>query len=362
MPFYICPKCKRIWQYPIEKCPECFLTLERIGSEKIKVVGVSKVQIPTMFHPKTPYFVLLLEDENGNKWVQKSVKEYKIGDEFEIKISKDKNSVSIWRIKYDILEGIEKVIAILGGLEVNSETKILILPTLISPRHPYFAENTSPEFLQATIQYLIEIGVRPENIKVVAQSFDEVPIGASAQKSQLLKVCQEKKVLPVDLAEKKFVKKEISGMSFEISKEVFDSDLIINLPILKIGKISATKNILKLLKKENYLGLEYLYLEEEMLENLKEILPAPLTIAEGINIQKSNGYTTFLGLILASFNSLNLDRVFAEITMIKDYYPPTTLPPKAGPSLPEYLKSVKIENIPVLGRQIEELQYEVEKF
>jgi len=359
MPFYRCSKCKKIWQYPIEKCPDCFLTLERIGSEKIKVVGVSKVQIPTLFHPKTPYFVLLLEDENGNKWVQKSVKEYKIGDEFEIKIKNDENAVSIWRIKYDIFEGIEKVIAILGGLEVNSETKILILPTLISPKHPYFAENTSPEFLQATIQYLIEIGVRQENIKVVAQSFDEVPIGASAQKSQLLKVCQEKKVLPVDLAEKKFVKKE----GLEISEEVFSSNLIINLPILKIGKISASENILKLLKKENYLGLEYLYSAseseggkegspsltgEEILENLKEILPAPLTIAEGINIQKSNGYTTFLGLILASFNSLNLDRVFTEITMIKE--------------LPECLKSVKIENIPVLGRQIEELQYEVEKF
>jgi len=359
MPFYRCSKCKKIWQYPIEKCPDCFLTLERIGSEKIKVVGVSKVQIPTLFHPKTPYFVLLLEDENGNKWVQKSVKEYKIGDEFEIKIKNDENAVSIWRIKYDIFEGIEKVIAILGGLEVNSETKILILPTLISPKHPYFAENTSPEFLQATIQYLIEIGVRPENIKVVAQSFDEVPIGASAQKSQLLKVCQEKKVLPVDLAEKKFVKKE----GLEISEEVFSSNLIINLPILKIGKISASENILKLLKKENYLGLEYLYSAseseggkegspsltgEEILENLKEILPAPLTIAEGINIKKSNGYTTFLGLILASFNSLNLDRVFTEITMIKE--------------LPECLKSVKIENIPVLGRQIEELQYEVEKF
>jgi len=71
MAFYHCPNCKKIWQYPIEKCPDCFLNLERIKSKKIKVIGVSKVQIPTMFHPKTPYFVLLLEDENGNKWIQK---------------------------------------------------------------------------------------------------------------------------------------------------------------------------------------------------------------------------------------------------------------------------------------------------
>jgi hypothetical protein len=65
-------------------------------------------------------------------------------------------------------------------------------------------------------------------------------------------------------------------------------------------------------------------------------------------IQKLNKFTSFLGLTLASFNSLNLDRVFAEITMMKD--------------LPEFLKKVKIENIPIVGREIEELQFEVDKY
>ena len=72
--FFQCPKCNKVWQYPMEKCPECFLDLERIKSKNIKVIGVSKVTIPTMPHPNVPYFVLLLEDENGNKWVHKSEK------------------------------------------------------------------------------------------------------------------------------------------------------------------------------------------------------------------------------------------------------------------------------------------------
>ncbi len=351
--FYQCPKCKRVWQYPVEKCPDCFLELERMKSEKIKVIGISKVTIPTILHPKTPYFVLLLEDENGNKWVQKAVKEYKIGEEFILEPTQDKNlprtelvlvrgAVAIWRIKYDTLEGIEKVIDLLGGLKVEQGSKILILPTLISPKHPYFGENTSPEFLQTTIKYLLEKGAKAENIKVAGQSFDEIPIGASAQKSQLLKVCQNFKILPLDLSQTNFVRKE----NFEISEEVFSADLVINLPILKISRESASENLFKLLKKENCLGLKYLSSEEEIYRGLTKFLPPILTLAEAQNVQKPDRFVVFLGLVLASFNSLNLDRVFAEISMAK---------------LPEILKNVKIGEISILGRKVEELQFSVEK-
>jgi len=346
MAFYHCPNCKKIWQYPIEKCPDCFLNLERIKSKKIKVIGVSKVQIPTMFHPKTPYFVLLLEDENGNKWIQKSVKEYKIGgNEFETEVKRnDENAVSIWRVKYDILEAVEKVIDLLGGLKIDPQTKILILPTLISATHPYLAENTSPEFLESTIKYLFENGVGIHNIKVCGQSFNEFPVEASTQKSQLLKVCQELKVLPINLAEKNFLKK--GGL--EISEEVFSADLILNLPILKMGKAQASENLFKLLKKENYLAQKYLSSNEEIFKKLIESLPKILTIAEANSVQKSDGFVAHLGLVLASFNPLNLDRIFFEITMEKN--------------LPEILKGIKIDGIPIVGREIEEVKFNVEKY
>ena len=346
MAFYHCPNCKKIWQYPIEKCPDCFLNLERIKSKKIKVIGVSKVQIPTMFHPKTPYFVLLLEDENGNKWIQKSVKEYKIGgNEFETEVKRnDENAVSIWRVKYDILEAVEKVIDLLGGLKIDPQTKILILPTLISATHPYLAENTSPEFLESTIKYLFENGVGIHNIKVCGQSFNEFPVEASTQKSQLLKVCQELKVLPINLAEKNFLKK--GGL--EISEEVFSADLILNLPILKMGKAQASENLFKLLKKENYLAQKYLSSNEEIFKKLIESLPKILTIAEADSVQKPDGFVAHLGLVLASFNSLILDRIFFEITMEKN--------------LPEILKGIKINGIPIVGREIEEVKFNVEKY
>jgi len=365
MAFFKCPKCKKIWQYPIEKCPQCFLNLERMKSEKIKVIGVSKVQIPTIFHPKTPYFVLLLEDynppsslppkgrapENRNRWVQKSIKEYKIGDIIEYETSRDKNAVAIWRIKYDILEAMEKVVEFIGGLEINQDSKILILPTLISLKHSYLAENTSPEFLDAILKFLFKIGIKSENVKVASQSFDEIEIGVKAQKSGLLEVCQKNKVMPFDLTKGNFIKKD----DLEISEEVFKSDLILNLPILKMGKAQATENIFFLLKKENFLAQKYLYppseseggkeggpslIEKEIFEKLEKEIPQFLTVAEGNYVQDEKGFTHYLNLVFASFNSKNLDSVFFEITKRK---------------LPEILEDVKIEELKVLGREIDEV-------
>ncbi|MBZ9578506.1 DUF362 domain-containing protein [Patescibacteria group bacterium] len=357
--FYQCPKCKKTWQYPIEKCPDCFLKLERVFSEKIKVVAVSRVNIPTPLHPKIPYFVLLLEDDKGRKWVQKSVKEYKAGSEFKIESTQDKNAVAIWRVKYDVLEAIEKVVSLIE--KINPAVKTLILPTLIAPRHPYFAQNTSPEVLNQLIKFLIQRGVKKENIKVAAQSFNDFPITASAKKSKFLSVCEKNKVQILDLSQKGFKRLQpthrpsippthpkTENFIFDVSEEVFKNDLIINLPILKldkkIGIRGALENLTRFLNKESYLGLKYLYGEQKLILSLKEVLPEILTIADAISIQTPNTFTAFSGLILASFNPLNLDRVMAEVALI---------------DLPEYLKSVNLNKIKIVGREIAEVQYDL---
>ena len=282
--FYGCQKCKKVWQYPISKCPDCFLELKKIKSEKAKVIGISKVNIPTIWHPKVPYFVLLLEDEKGNRWTHKSIKEYKIGDNFSLEPIKEKGAVAVWRTKYDILEAIEKAINLLGGLSIDSNSKILILPTMISPKHPHFAENTSPQFLESMIKYLTEKGADHKNIKVASQSFNDFSIEATAQKSQLLRVCRENKIIPLDLSKTNFVKKEKDGFSFEISEEVFNNDLVINLPILKINsklKVrGAVENVFKFLKKDSFSSLKYLHEYEDLQMKIHEVLPDYLTVPE----------------------------------------------------------------------------------
>jgi len=351
--FYQCSKCQKKWQYPIKKCPHCFAELKRIKTQKAKIIGLSKTNIPTLLHPKTPYSVLVLEDEKGNRWTQKyaphekSSKEYQVGDEFILESIKDKNAVALWRIKYDILEAIERTVELIGSLDINQDSRIVVLPTLTSPKHPHFAENTSPEFLEGLLLYLFQKGIKAENIKVAGQSFTDIPIEASIQKSQLLRVCRDFKISPLDLAKTNFVKKEKEGLVLELSEELFNNNLIINLPILKMGKALASENVLKFLKKENYLGLKYLHEKEKIIKTLKDIMPQCLTIAEAHTIQKPDKFTVFLGMILTSFDFLNLDRIFFEITCQE--------------KLPRILEKIEIEKIPVLGRTIEEIQYEVGK-
>jgi uncharacterized OB-fold protein len=336
--FLQCPKCKRIWQYPIEKCPDCFLKLEKVKSKKAKVIGGGKTTIPSIFHQKIPYFVYVFEDENKNRWIQKSEKELKIGEEIEIEKAKNKDAVAIWRVKYDFFETIEKLVEILN-VKFEKNSKILILPTLVKDSHSYFRDNTSPEFLESVIQFLVENGIEPQNIKVCSQSFDEVEIEKKAQKSGLFEVCKKQKIILLDLAKGNFVKKG----DLEISEEVFKADLILNLPILKIGKSSSCENLFFLLKKENYLAQKYLYSEIEIFEKLKKQLPEVLTIGEANRVQDKNGIVHYLNLALASFDPKNLDRVFCEIIKEKE--------------LPEMVKEVKIENIEILGRKISEVEF-----
>jgi len=350
--FYKCPQCQKVWQYSIQKCPECFVKLERLESKNIKVLGVSKVTVPTIMHPITPYFALVLEDDNENRWAYKSVKEYNVGDDFVIESSDDKDAVAIWRIKYDILEAIEKVLSLIKDVEIKGNSKILILPTLLEAKHPYLSYNTTPQFLAGIIQFLIKKGANPKNIKVASQSFDHTPIEASVTKSQLLKVCQNSQTTPLNLAKTKFIKKEVGNFSFEVSEEFFQNDLIINLPILnldsKIKVRGAAENILKCLKKESYLSAKYLYSYEDILVNLQKVLPNYLTLGEAMSIQKQDKHVARLGLVLASFNPFHVDRIFAKITGTE--------------CLPKHLKNVDLEKIIIVGRKIKEVEYNVDEF
>jgi uncharacterized protein (DUF362 family) len=351
MAFFQCPKCKNKWQYNISKCPDCFLELERIRSTKIKVIGISDVKIPSVLHPKTPYFVLALEDEKGSRWVQKSIKEYKIGEEFRSISTQNKQAVSIWKVKYDTLEAVESTIELIGGIKINENSKILILPALTAVKHPHLAQNTSPEFLEGIIKFLKQKGITTKNIQMASQSFDDVPIEALAQKSQLLQTALKHKINVLDLAQTKFIEKNTDSFTVQVSEQVLKNDLIINLPIFKLDlktKIKgATDNILKLLSKKSYLSFEKIEDYQNILKEINQVLPEYLNLAEAISIQRTDKIVTYLGLVLAGFNSLNLDRVFAEIVMTEN--------------LPEYLKNIKIENIPIIGRRLDELKYNIEK-
>jgi len=338
MYFFQCPKCKKTWHYLIEKCPDCFLKLERIKSKKIKIIGGGQTIIPSIFHQKVPYFVYVLEDENNNRFLQKSDKELKVGDEFEVEKAKSKEAVAIWRVKYDFFESIEKVVDLLN-FRLEKNLKILILPTLIKDSYSYLRDNTSPEFLEDVLEFLKESGIDLKNVKLVSQSFDEIDIEKKLSKSGMLEVIKRKGVIFYDLAKGNFVKKE----DLMISQDVLSADLILNLPVLKIGRACASENLFFLLKKENFLAQKYLSCDKEIFEKLTTQIPPVLTIADANKIQDKMGIVHYFNLCFGSLNSKNVDRVFFQTVKEKE--------------LPEIIRDVNIENVEIVGRNIDEIEF-----
>jgi len=346
MAFYRCDKCNLTWQYPIKKCPHCFNALTGQKGKQARVIAVSRVGIPTLLHPITPYNVLLLQDENNNVQVQKTFKEYEVGVEYQIDSVLDPGAVALWKVKYDWREAIDKVFSLLGGLKIDGSKKILLLPAASAASHYYFRDNTSPQFFEAILEYLLESGAKLDNITVGAQSFGDISIGAIAQKSGLLEICVKHGIEPKDLSTSTFEKRG----EFEIAKDALDADLILNLAMLKVGQISAARNLFKILKKENLLSLKYLEAEADVVKSFKEIEGKTITAADGEVTQRSNKITSFTGVVLAGRDPLNVDLVFNEIA-------------KAN-RMPEIFKTLdlKLEKIPVAGRTVQEAQYQAEFF
>jgi hypothetical protein len=328
-----CPKCKRKWQQPIKVCPYCLIEVERAKSEATEVVASSKVNMPSLFHMSIPYYANIVKDDKGNLFSLKS--EEKI-ERAETKSNPE--SVAVFKLKHDIVEGLENIFKLLE-ISLNENSKILIIPTVVSPNHSYLRENTSPEFLEAVLDFLLE---KKAVVKVGAQSFNDIPIEAMAQKAGLLDICFKKAITPFDLGKTNFVKKD----DLEISEEVLNADLVLNLGMLKAGRAASTDNVFKVLKKENYSGLKYLQSEKEIADKLIKTLSNVLTIGEAETVQRKNGITTYLGLIFGGKSFLNVDALFNRVIMEKQ--------------VPELIKEINPESIAVSGRKIKEVERDIE--
>jgi hypothetical protein len=327
---YQCPKCKRRWQQPVKVCPYCLVDLERMESFKKEIVVSSKVSIPSLFHMSVPYVANIIKDENDNFFALKS--------EGKEELKSNPQSVAVFRIKYDIIEALEEVFRLLE-IDLKENSKVLVIPTVVSPDYSYARENTSPEMMEAVLDFLL---MKKIVVKVGAQSFNEIPIEGLAQKSGLLDVCLKKGITPFNLALSNFVK----NSDLEISEEVLNSDLVINISMLKAGRATSTDNVFKILKKENYSGLKYLSSEKDIADKLIKSVSNVLTIGEAEIVQRANKITTYLGLIFGGYNFLKVDSLFNRVIKNK--------------GLPEVIKDMDPESIIVSGRSLKEVEQDIE--
>ena len=322
---WVCKNCNKKWIYPVKRCVYCKgETTKQIGKE-MKVVGITKVNIPSPMHPIVPYYTLILEDEHGNRMPKKVMKEYKIGDSYKREKAKTENAVSIIKIKYDTYEAVKEAIELIGSINVNKDSKILIKPDIFADAYPYQALTTNPKTVKAIIDYLLEKGAVKENITIVEQvQFGETE--KAFDKTGFSKLANECCVKLLDLSKTEFIEKEKDGIKLEISKEMFDKDIIINVPVMKthlfLGISGALENMTRVVSRENYKSLEKdLTKAIKAIAILHKLIPKYLAIGDATIGMQGNGPAAygepaFLNMILASKDPVALDKIFQEIGLL----------------------------------------------
>ncbi len=323
---WICKKCKKKWIYPIEECIYCNAKISKQVGNKTKVIGLTEVTIPSIMHPIVPYYTLILEDEHGNRMPKKTMREYKIGDEYRWEKSEDESAVSIIKIKYDFFEATKQAFSLIGDVDIEKDSNILIKPNIMAAAYPYMAITTNPRVVDSLIEYLTKKGASAENI-VVAEQVQYGDFDNAARKSGFGKLCKKWGIRLVDLSQTDYVEKESGGFRFQLTKEIATKDLVINVPVMKthllLGISGALENMTRLVSKENYKEMARDPLKAlDAIAHLHKVLPRYITLGDASIGMQGNGplkygEPAFLNMLLASKDPVALDKVFQEIGMLR---------------------------------------------
>jgi uncharacterized protein (DUF362 family) len=318
---WVCEKDKKKWLYPIEKCIYCRQPVKKVITKKSKIIGITKVNIPSPMHPIIPYYILLLEDENGNRLPKKVMKERFIGQAYELKPVSNINSLIIMKIKYDVKSYLEESMKLIPQYHLNPDEKILIKVSAIEPAYSYQSVTTNPKMLDALISYLKGQGVK--NIEVAEQSWPGYDTMKSIKKSGLLDVCKKHSVGFLDLSKEDYEDLVIDGLQYKIAKCAF-SRKVINLPVMKTNSqiviSGALENMMRFTDSETQRMMFNEGIEKTLPQLIKK-LPKFLSIGDatiGMEGQgpTSSGEPAFLNMLFISGDPVALDTAFIEMGML----------------------------------------------
>ena len=338
---------KRKWIYPVNEDLYSHGKIKKQISIKAKVIGVTKVNIPSPMHPIIPYYVLLLEDEFGNRMPKKVMREYFIGDNYNPKLATSDNAVVLTKIKYDIDEYLKDTMRLLN-VSIKPSDKVLIKPSIIEAAYPYQAVCTNPNVIDAIIVWLKGQGVA--DIIVGEQSYD---VMNAAKKSEILDVCKKYNISFVDLSIGEFIDKTVNEVTLRVQKEASER-ILINVPVLKthaqLGVAGALENLMRLLhpttQKEFYdkgIGV--------MMPLLSEAFQGSISIGDasiGLHGQGPGalGEPAFLNMLYASKNPMALDAVFCATSMLPK-------PAYIAEAMRQGIIGADIKYIEIVGEELE---------
>lgn len=360
---WVCSECNKKWIHPVDTCVYCFGPIKKQIGKKTKVVGNTKVYIPNPLHPIVPYNVLILEDEHGNRMPKKTIRDYNIGEVYEDIADSSLNAVSVVKIKYDFYEAVKEALELIGDLQVNKSTRILIKPNLSIPGYPYLGICTNPKVIDGLLQYLLEKGAKKENIAIAEQSFF-MPLEKATGKSGVSQLIEKYGVQFVDISETEFEKKQAREFTFKASKIINEFDLILNVPVIKtdmlLGINGAFENLTRFLSKNTFEKFSKDIKKSAMaLSVLPSIFPSFITIGDGSIGMQGNGPAEygepgFYSLIFAARNPVVHDSAVQEIFCLKKI-PYLELAGKLG--LGEY----DINKIKFVGNELKALQRDIKQ-
>lgn len=243
---------------------------------------------------------------------------------------------------------VEEALSPLGGLEsfVRPGQRVLLKPNLLRPSSPRNAVTTHPSLIRALAQMVRDIGAEP----IIGDSPSLGPWPLLTRITGMADVAKATGARLVNLDTPRAVRTP-EGFSFrvlEIAQEVFEVDVVINLPKLKTHTMTTltlgVKNLFGCvpgMRKSAWhlkAGTDRTFFGELLLEIALLVKPA-LTILDAVWGMEGNGPTSgnprFVGRILASPSPIALDRVVAEAIGLQPEEVPYLAPAVKRGLLPE---------------------------
>ncbi len=219
---------------------------------------------------------------------------------------------------------VRRAVDLLGGIGtfVKPGDRVLIKPNLLKARPPEAAVTTHPEVVRAVIKLVQEAG----GSAVVGDSPGMGDLKKVAEKAGILSVVDEEGAELADLDEAVQVKNNGRFQRFEIARQAYEADAIINLPKFKTHGMTtltgAVKNLFGCVPGKRKVqwhfntGVNH-QLFMTMLVELSAVLAPRLTIMDAIVSMEGNGPGSGtpcpIGVIIAGRDPVGVDTVSAHL-------------------------------------------------
>lgn len=188
----------------------------------------------------------------------------------------------------DVQGSVGKAIELAGGLDLEGKKTVLIKPNVVFGLRPSTGVVTNPLVVEGTIKYLIGRGIKSGNITIGECSAMGYDTKKAFRLSGFSDMCSRHDVKTVEFFESgRSVTKEIKyqgrKIPIEIAEEVFESDLLINIPVIKThfqsGVSMALKNMFGVVSWESRKALHKMGLANGI-AYLNSVLPGYFTVGD----------------------------------------------------------------------------------